>query len=213
MPNYGTLPAEVVEICRSIQAPPRLVAHLTLVHDVAGKLVRALQLEFPGLEIDTDLVLFGAATHDIGKSLHSEELSGPGSKHEREGSLLLRKSGVSEERARFAVTHANWMKVPDIKLEDLLVALADNCWKGKRLSELENEVVRTISSRLGKEPWAVFAAVDGILDQIAADADVRLAWAGTVPGPFRTMIHRHSIAHVLASVICRNPVCAANISG
>jgi HD superfamily phosphodiesterase len=89
MPEYLPLPPEVFAICRSVHAPPRLVAHLTLVHDVAAKLVKGIHEAFPELEFDGSAVLFGAATHDIGKCLFPEELSGPGSHHESDGAEIL----------------------------------------------------------------------------------------------------------------------------
>ncbi|MEZ0114050.1 hypothetical protein ABH920_008084 [Catenulispora sp. EB89] len=66
---------------------PKTVAHLRAVHDVAARLV-AWAAE-RGLPVDAEAVLFGAATHDIGKALHPAELSGPGSEHEAAGRDLL----------------------------------------------------------------------------------------------------------------------------
>lgn len=94
------LPEQVKAILQENSAPPRLVAHLTLVHDVAFKLVALLQDCFPQLVLDRDSVLFGAATHNIGKVLHPEELTSPGNKHELAGTALLRKLGVPKELAR-----------------------------------------------------------------------------------------------------------------
>jgi hypothetical protein len=45
---------------------------------------------------------------DVGKVVHREELSGPGSAHEPAGYELLVAHGVAPERARFARTHAVW---------------------------------------------------------------------------------------------------------
>jgi putative nucleotidyltransferase with HDIG domain len=174
MQEYAPLPEEVMGLCRRLHASPRLVAHLTLVHDVAKKLVEGLHVSFPGLSFDAKLVLFGAATHDLGKSVHPEELSAAGSEHERQGVLLLRKLGVSEQRSRFAYTHANWMDASEIALEDLLVALADNCWKGKRLAPLEDEVIKVISAKVPQARWEIFTALDEIVQRLAADADERL---------------------------------------
>ena len=47
-------------------------------------------------------MLFGAATHDIGKTMHVAELSAPGSEHEEAGRQLLLAHGISPELARFA---------------------------------------------------------------------------------------------------------------
>jgi hypothetical protein len=180
MSDYLPLPPEVLEICRLVAAPPRLIAHLTLVHDVADKLINALYRTFPELDLDREAILFGAATHDIGKSLYPEELSGPGTQHETYGPELLKGLRVSEDQARFAYTHANWHG-KSAPLADLLVALADTCWKGKRLGPLEEEIVRTISVKSGQQAWEVFGLLDEILQQLTSDADARLAWQASFP--------------------------------
>src|SRR5262245_48177370 len=181
MPEYGPLPEDALEICRAFHSSPRLIAHLTLVHDVAGKLVEEVRRTFPNLPFDEKSVLFGAATHDIGKAAYTEELVQPGHKHEQKGSELLRASGISENLARFAYTHANWKDLPEIQVEDLLVALADHCWKGKRFSDLEEAATQLIAKQTQREPWEVFAALDNILQRLASDADKRLSWQARFP--------------------------------
>ena len=49
---------------------------------------------FPALRLDSESILFGAATHDIGKVLHPEELRQPGREHESAGASLLAQYGV-----------------------------------------------------------------------------------------------------------------------
>src|SRR3712207_3473307 len=87
------LPKQVEEICQKVNAPPRLIAHLTLVHDVACSLVEESRQRLPGLELDAESVAFGAATHDIGKALHPSELLSAGGEHEAEGERLLKSIG------------------------------------------------------------------------------------------------------------------------
>jgi putative nucleotidyltransferase with HDIG domain len=176
MSDYSPLPEEAAKICQAVHAPPRLVAHLTLVHDVAAKLVKQTQESFPELKLDPKSVLFGAATHDIGKAVYGEELVKPGTLHERKGVELLQKQGVPPNLARFAYTHANWEDNLEIQIEDLLVALADNCWKGKRPAGLEKEAVRFISDATQRQPWEVFSTLDSVLEQLASGADRRLQW-------------------------------------
>lgn len=178
MPDYLPLPEEVLEICSTLKAPPRLVANLTLVHDVACKLVDGIHASFPTVELDREGILFGAATHDIGKATFTEELVGPGRAHESQGAELLRGLGISEGRARFARSHGDWSTAP---MEDLIVALADNCWKGKRVDDLESLVVNQIALATGKEPWEVFSVLDEIIGKIASEADARLAWQAQFP--------------------------------
>ena len=94
------LPPAALAVCDALGAPPRLVAHLRLVHDCAAELVEAIHQEFPRLRFDPDAVLFGAATHDIGKTLHPQELIGPGAEHEAAGPGLLERLGVPPALAR-----------------------------------------------------------------------------------------------------------------
>lgn len=169
------LPAAARLLCERLNAPPRLVAHLCLVHDTAVDVVDGLREKFPGLRFDTDAVLFGAATHDLGKVLHPGELVSPGSLHELDGPGLLQRHGVSPELVRFAGTHGAWSTV-SLPLEDLLVALADAVWKGRRIDALEAQIVSRITEGTGVEPWEVFDKLDGLLDTVAARGDQRLAW-------------------------------------
>jgi hypothetical protein len=167
------LPAEVQQLCETLQVPPRLVAHLRLVHDVAAGLVEGLHRTFPSLAFDADAVLFGAAVHDLGKVRHPNELAGPGSRHEQDGPTVLERAGVPPSLSRFAGTHGEWHG--GLPLEDLLVALADAVWKG-RLPELEGFVAKKIATMLAVEEWEVFAEIDKLADQIAAEGQERLAW-------------------------------------
>jgi hypothetical protein len=177
------LPKKAAELCRKLDAPERLVAHLTLVHDVAVLLVEGLRVpnRWPYLAVDEQAVYFGAATHDIGKIVHRAELSEPGHKHEQAGRELLERNGVSKELARFAVTHASWKTSPVSGLEDLLVALADSCWKGKREEFLEKRVCDALAKQLRSERWKVFDKLDTLIEALAADADERLAWQALHP--------------------------------
>jgi hypothetical protein len=170
------LPAPAAELLLDLQAPPRLGAHLRLVHDVAWTLTDALGRCWPTVPFDTTAVLFGAASHDIGKVLHPEELSGPGSAHEAAGERLLLRYGVPQHLARFAGTHGSWTG-PDVTTDDLLVSLADKVWKGKRLPELEQRVVECT----GRTPWAALVELDDVLEGLAAGADERLAFQFAFP--------------------------------
>lgn len=127
-----------------------------------------------------ELVLFGAATHDIGKTLHRDELSGPGARHEQAGYELLLARGVDEGCARFARNHAIW-GTPDLSVEDLLVSLADKIWKAKRIQDLEDRIVERLCTTSGETPWQVFMTFDDILNRIASGADDRLAFQARHP--------------------------------
>ncbi len=178
-PPLGALPDEVTGLLEELAAPPRLAAHLRAVHDVACSLADWLEKQHPKVVFDREAALFGAAVHDIGKTTHREELSGPGSAHEQAGYELLLSQGIEEERARFARTHASWSA--DVGVEDLLVSVADKVWKAKRVTDLEQLLVDRLTVASGQPSWEVFMALDDVLDRIAADADGRLAFQARHP--------------------------------
>jgi HD domain-containing protein len=179
-PPLPELPTGAADLLRQLSAPPRLAAHLRAVHDVARQLTDWLTSRHHSLYFDRDAVLFGAATHDIGKILHVEELSGPGKLHEPAGQQLLLEAGVDPKLARFAATHGSWT-ADGIELEDLLVSLADKVWKAKRIVELEQLVVDRLVSASGQEAWEVFLELDDQLGTLAEGADVRLAFQNSYP--------------------------------
>ncbi len=175
------LPAEVTDLLERLPAPPpRLAAHLRLVHDVALQLTATLQRDYPDLTFDREAVLFGAATHDIGKVVHPDELTGPGSAHEPAGRALLLAHDVPERLARFAGTHGSWSD-PDRTLEDLLVSVADKVWKGKRVAALEARLGDHVAAATGEPAWQAFMGLDDVLGALAADADQRLAFQNSYP--------------------------------
>ena len=176
-----SLPEQVEVLCQTVDAPPQLVAHLTLVHDFAVSLVEETKRILPELSLDAESVFFGAATHDIGKSLHRSELSEAGNAHEADGEQLLLKLGVDARLARFARTHAAWRTDATLTLEDLFVSLADTCWKGKRDSELETLLAERIASETDKEVWDVFILLDDVLQKLTEGADERLSWQAQFP--------------------------------
>ncbi|MFG2297677.1 HD domain-containing protein [Streptomyces sp. NPDC048603] len=179
-PPLRPLPPAVAELLRRLSAPPRLAAHLRAVHDAAVDLADWLQGRHPGLAVDRDAVLFGAATHDVGKTLHPEELSGPGSAHEEAGRRLLLSHGFAPSLARFAATHASWDD-PAATVEDLLVSMADKVWKDQRVPGLEDRFVRELADATGREPWEEYLALDDLLTRLGADAPRRLAFQAAFP--------------------------------
>lgn len=170
------LPSEAEALLRRLGASSRLVAHLTLVHDVACMLTARLDAVWPMLTYDRAAVRLGAALHDIGKVVHPEELTHPGHAHELAGERLLYAHSFPEALARFARTHQQWADDPAAQPEDLLVAVADQWWRGKRDDQLEAAVRRWIAIETGATLWQVFATLDDIAADITAEADVRLAW-------------------------------------
>jgi hypothetical protein len=177
---FHELTPEVLNILTKYGASPRLVAHLTIVYNVAITLVKHLDACWPMLEYDRERVLIGAATHDIGKTVYSNELTGPGTHHEEIGPQLLLESGFPEASARFARTHAQWDRELSVQLEDVLVAFADTIWKGKRDQFLEQEIAQQIAKRCREEVWKVYMKLDDIACDLAKDADDRLLWLRSV---------------------------------
>ncbi|TCO44794.1 HD domain-containing protein [Actinocrispum wychmicini] len=179
-PVLRPLPELAGELLAGLAAPPRLAAHLRAVHDVAWQLADWVQLHYPSAEFDRPAMLFGAATHDIGKTVHIGELSDPGSEHEQAGCEILLARGVAPDLARFARTHGSW-SAPDATMADLLVSLADKIWKAKRVPDLEQLVIDRLVAVSDKTPWEVFMALDDELQRIAVDADRRLAFQASHP--------------------------------
>ncbi|WP_437097242.1 HD domain-containing protein [Streptomyces sp. enrichment culture] len=179
-PPLLPLPDRVAGLLSELECPPRLAAHLRAVHDVAHQLVDWTEKCHPALFFDREAVLFGAATHDIGKTVHVSELSGPGAAHEEAGRTLLLGCSVSPELARFAATHASWTE-SRVGLEDLLVSLADKIWKNKRVPDLEDLVVARLAEATGRAVWEEFIALDEVLTRIGDEADGRLAFQASFP--------------------------------
>lgn len=125
-----------------------------------------------GADLNAHIVSIGAAVHDVGKVLHPDEMNASGDRHEVDGRRLLYRHGLAPF-ARFAVTHAKWREA-DVGLEDLLVALADVLWKGKRVAELELRVVQHLARASGREFWSTFGIADDVFECVAARADERL---------------------------------------
>jgi hypothetical protein len=174
------LPSKVEDLLDQLNSPPRLVAHLALVHDVAAEVLAFLSSSWPSLPIETERVLIGAATHDIGKTRHPEELDAAGNQHEAAGRTLLRECGWDESLARFAVTHAEWQGA-DAVLEDRLVALADAVWKGKRVEKLEERIAAEIADCLRLSLWDVLPPLQEHLDEIASRSAQRIEWQRKFP--------------------------------
>lgn len=155
----------------SLGAPKHLLMHVTLVGEAADLILN--KLEELGVRIDDEFVRIGVAIHDTGKIVHTHEMTAPGSEHEPEGQKILLENGISKKIARCCLSHARWQNM-DCSIEELLVALSDKLWKGKRVESLELEVIDRIATLLGKERWDIFADLDSQFELIAADGNIRL---------------------------------------
>jgi hypothetical protein len=121
------LPEDVCELLLSLRAPARLAADLRAVHDVAWQLTGWLAAAYAAVSFDRAAVVYGAAVHDIGKVVHVDELSGPGTRHEHPGYALLIARGVPEPLARFARTHGTWTTRSG-------AACTVGVWRGRRVA-------------------------------------------------------------------------------
>jgi hypothetical protein len=166
-------PRDGLRLLESLGASRWLVRHHELVVEAATIMCERFTREL-GAAFDAGTVLLGAALHDAGKVVHPEEMSSPGHAHEAAGHKLLLERGVPAEIARFCVTHASWNE-PDCTLEDLLVALADKLWKGKRDEGLERLLVDRVTAITRREPWELFDRIDAICEAIAAAGPERLS--------------------------------------
>lgn len=164
-------PSQALQFLADLGAPPWLVRHHELVLEAATQLCDGVQRT---AVFDREQVLVGAALHDLGKLLHPDEMHAPGNQHEAAGEQLLLARGIPTHLARFCVTHAAWDRA-DATLEDLLVALADKLWKGKRVDELEQLFIDRVASTTQCARWFVYSAIDPIFQEVADDGPARLA--------------------------------------
>jgi hypothetical protein len=118
-------------------------------------------------------VRLGVAFHDVGKILHPAELSAQGNHHELAGESLLIANGIDPALARCCRSHGQW-KTLECSLEELIVALADTLWKGKRNTKLEELVVARLAIISDRNDWDLFIELDSCFEKIAGDGDARL---------------------------------------
>jgi len=173
MKSYGIASVEEGRsILAKLGTPPRLLRHTVLVGEAADLLVDTLTKL--GLPLDAHFVRLGVVFHDAGKIEHPEELARLGRDHEPSGQALLLAAGVDAALARCCISHARWADM-EVSLEELVVALADTLWKGKRNETLERRVVEGVATRLGRPLWDVFVPLDTLFEDIAAGGAGRLA--------------------------------------
>ena len=171
------LPKNVVELLDQLDAPKRLNKHLQIVYSTAADILKRIHHEWPDLNINQELVLFGAATHDIGKTKIKSELFESGKRHELVGRDILKELGYSDQWSRFALTHGNW-KDDQLTMEDLLVVVADKIWKGKRVEDLEERLGQLMAEDLAMDYWEIYQTLDALLSEITLGADQRINWQG-----------------------------------
>ncbi len=164
--------SEAFDLLREMGASGHLIKHIDLVGEAAEILLR--KCEEMHVPIDSEFVKVGVVIHDIGKTIHSHEMSISGSLHETEGEKILLEKGVSNKIARCCLSHSQWYEM-ECSLEELIIALSDNLWKGKRIESLELQVIDNIALALSKDRWDVFSELDSQFELIANDGDNRLS--------------------------------------
>lgn len=162
---------DAYELLKKLDAPPRLIRHAYLVGEAADLLIE--KLDNIGIKLDANFVRLGVALHDVGKIIHLDELISKGNKHEADGESLLIANGVEPHLARCCRSHAQWQAM-DCLLEELLIALADKLWKGKREVELEKEIIDRLSKLTSKDYWQLFIELDNHFETIASTGEERL---------------------------------------
>lgn len=157
---------------RELGASTRLMRHVELVGEAAELLLAALRQQ--RVPIDEAFVRAGVVLHDVGKTVHPEELSGPGSRHEATGERLLLDHGVDPRIARVCRSHAQWSSL-DASLDELVIALSDKLWKGVRRADLEERVIEGAARAVKRDRWDLFIPLDAAFEEIAALGADRLA--------------------------------------
>lgn len=162
---------EAHNLLKRLGASDQLLLHLKLVGLAAAEILSSL--ECFDLDLDEDFVRIGAAIHDAGKIVYPNELENPGTQHESAGEKLLLEANVQPAIARCCLSHARY-NVMAVSLEELLVALSDKLWRGKRDRQLELRVVDAIAEKLGRERWDIFCELDESFEEVASKGDGRL---------------------------------------
>ena len=116
----------------------------------------------------------GVAFHDTGKILHPLELLEKGNRHEAAGETLLLSQGIDPKIARCCRSHGQWQQL-ECSFEELVVALADNLWKGKRNRELEERVIAKVARMSMQDDWDIFVSLDDRFEEISRGGDLRIA--------------------------------------
>jgi len=162
---------EALELIDKLGAPHHLKTHVTLVGEAAELLITVIK--DLGINLDFDFVRVGVVIHDIGKVTHFNEMKEPGSEHEPEGERILLENNVLPELARVCMYHARWDQM-ECSFEELIIALSDKLWKGKRVESLELKVVDRAAQYLEKDRWDIFPDLDLKFEEIAASGYERL---------------------------------------
>ena len=163
-------PEQASELLQRLGAPTRLLTHVGLVAEAGEAIIS--ELESLGVQIDKDFIRSGIVLHDVGKTVHLLELGQEGELHGETGRALLLREGIDTRLAEVCVSHSAWREAKTT--EELVIACADKLWKGKRVADLEELLVRQVNDELQQEYWEVFTRLDSCFEAISLGADERL---------------------------------------
>lgn len=163
---------DAYQTLQDLDAPPRLIQHVKLVSE-AGEILIS-QFQQLNLAFDPEWIRLGIVFHDTGKILYPLELTDRGNQHEAAGEQLLLDRGIDPKIARCCRSHGQWDRI-ECSFEELVVALADCLWKGKRNVELEHLTIYKAAQILKQDYWDVFVKLDDRFEKIAQGGDLRLS--------------------------------------
>jgi hypothetical protein len=163
---------DAYKLLQHLGASAHLIQHVKLVGEAAESLISSFK-QFD-IAFDADWIRLGVVFHDVGKILHPSELVQKGNQHEATGEILLLANNVDPKIARCCLSHGQWQQM-ECSFEELVVALADNLWKGKRNTELEHKVITTVAELSCQDYWDIFLGLDREFEEVAAKGDLRLS--------------------------------------
>lgn len=159
------------QLLNILGAPEHLKKHILLVGEATELLIK--KLNELNIQLDFEFIRIGVVIHDIGKIKHPTEMINSGSKHETAGQELLLSLGVEPKIARCCVSHSQFSTM-ECSIEELIIALSDKLWKGKRVKRLEMRIIDELADLMGKDRWDIFSKLDSQFEFIANGGDERL---------------------------------------
>jgi hypothetical protein len=154
-----------------LNAPPKLITHVKLVLEAAEVIIEEC-IRYTS-SIDYEFIRIGVILHDVGKIIYPDEFIKSGELHESEGERLLLNIGVNPKIARCCLSHSNYNTM-ECSIEETIIALADNLWKGKRIESLESKVIEWFYNFFDKEIWEVYLKLNETFEIVAAKGLERL---------------------------------------
>lgn len=156
-----------IQLLKDLKASKSLINHHELVIQTSEKTLDYLPSSLNHL-IDRNLVLIGCSIHDIGKIIKPSEEIRSGKNHEIAGKDFLLSLGVSPKIARYCIIHS----LPEEKLylEELLVGISDNLWKGSRDLSKELWLYQKCTALLNQKDELLFKKLDDVFEQIVEES-------------------------------------------